>query len=173
MVRIRGAFPAALDRDAQRLADRWCSGDLEESFIPSAEQRSWRWLTRTRVDLKCKVTTVRNQVEGLLEQGGIKLPSVASDVFGVSGWAMLERIADPGEARAGGETDTARAQAHHCESDYCGSRSAKLIKNWARLRLRTCRMKEHAACLYRLCQIPGVQVDVRLRIPGDGTGVIG
>ncbi|MGI8744474.1 MAG: hypothetical protein ACR2NN_18250 [Bryobacteraceae bacterium] len=61
------------------------------------------------------MTTVRNQVEGLLEQGGIKLTSVASDVFGVSGWAMLERIADPGGARAGGETDTARAQAHHCD----------------------------------------------------------
>lgn len=36
-------------RDAQRLADRWCAGDLEDSFIPGAEQRSWRWLTRTRV----------------------------------------------------------------------------------------------------------------------------
>ncbi|MGI8741902.1 MAG: IS110 family transposase [Bryobacteraceae bacterium] len=80
-------------RDAQRLADRWCSGDLEESFVPGAEQRSWRWLTRTRVDLKGKITVVRNQVEGLLEQGGIKLTTVASDVFGVSGWAMLEQIA--------------------------------------------------------------------------------
>ena len=27
-------------RDAQRLADRWHSGDLEESFVPDAEQRS-------------------------------------------------------------------------------------------------------------------------------------
>ena len=80
-------------RDAQRLADRWCSGDLEESFIPGAEQRSWRWLTRIRVDLKDKISVVRNQVEGLLEQGGIKLTAVASDVFGVSGWAMLEKIA--------------------------------------------------------------------------------
>ena len=29
---------------------------------------------------------------GLLEQGGIKLSAVVSDLFGVSGWAMLERI---------------------------------------------------------------------------------
>jgi hypothetical protein len=36
-------------RDARRLADRWSAGDLEESFIPGAEQRSWRWLSRTRV----------------------------------------------------------------------------------------------------------------------------
>jgi transposase len=85
-------------RDAQRLADRWCSGDLEESFIPGAEQRSWRWLTRSRVQLKRMVGVIRNQVEGLLEQGSIKLTAVASDPFGVSGWAMLDLI-------VGGETD--------------------------------------------------------------------
>jgi transposase len=85
-------------RDAQRLADRWYSGDLEESFIPGAEQRSWRWLTRSRVQLKRMIGVIRNQVEGLLEQGGIKLTAVASDPFGVSGWAMLELIAE-------GETD--------------------------------------------------------------------
>jgi len=85
-------------RDAQRLADRWVSGDLGESFIPGAEQRSWRWLTRARVHAKRKMGVIRCQVEGLLEQGGIKLTAVASDVFGASGWAMLEKIAK-------GETD--------------------------------------------------------------------
>src|SRR6266478_5052582 len=80
-------------RDARRLADRWHSGDLEDSFIPGAEQRSWRWLTRSRVHLKRMLGVIRNQVEGLLEQGGIKLSAVASDIFGVSGWAILERIA--------------------------------------------------------------------------------
>jgi transposase len=80
-------------RDAQRLADRWSSGDLEDSFIPGAEQRSWRWLTRTRVQLKKKLGVIQCHVEGLLEQGGIKLGAVVSDLFGVSGWAMLEHIA--------------------------------------------------------------------------------
>jgi transposase len=37
---------------------------------------------------------IRSQVEGLLEQGGIKLSAVVSDLFGVSGWAMLERIGE-------------------------------------------------------------------------------
>lgn len=87
-------------RDARRLRDRWCSGDLEESFIPDAEQRSWRWLTRSRVQMKRMIGVIRNRVEGLLEQGQIKLTAVASDPFGVSGWAMLEKI-------AGGETDVA------------------------------------------------------------------
>lgn len=80
-------------RDAQRLADRWSSGDLQDSFIPGAEQRSWRWLTRTRVQLRKKLCIIHSHVEGLLEQGGIKLSSVASDMFGVSGWAILEHIA--------------------------------------------------------------------------------
>jgi transposase len=85
-------------RDAQRLADRWNSGDLEESFIPGSEQRAWRWLTRRRVQLKRMIVLVRNHVEGLLEQGGIKLTAVATDAFGVSGWAILQRLAK-------GETD--------------------------------------------------------------------
>jgi transposase len=85
-------------KDAQRLADRWWSGDLEDSFIPGAEQRQWRWLTRTRVQLRRLIGVVRNRVEGLLEQGGIKLTAVATDPFGVSGWAMLKLIAQ-------GETD--------------------------------------------------------------------
>ena len=80
-------------RDAQRLADRWHSKDLEESFIPASEQRAWRALTRGRVQLTRKITLIRNHVEGLLENGGIKLTAVVSDAFGVSGWAILEKIA--------------------------------------------------------------------------------
>src|ERR1700704_4354586 len=74
----------------------WTGGVREtwrESFIPGAEQRSGRWRTRTRVDLKDQISVVRNQVEGLREQGGIQLTAVARDVLGVSGWAMLEKIA--------------------------------------------------------------------------------
>ena len=39
----------------------------------------------------------RNPVEGILEEGGIKLSSVVTDLFGVSGRAMLEKFAQ-GEA---------------------------------------------------------------------------
>lgn len=98
-LRTRGRRGRKSDfRDARRLVDRLHSGDLEDSYVPGAEQREWRWLTRTRVDLKDKVGMVRSQVEGLLEEAGIKLAAVASDPFGASGWAMLKRLAD-------GETD--------------------------------------------------------------------
>jgi transposase len=80
-------------RDAQRLADRWAAGDLEDSFVPGKEQREWRAMTRARVHMKRKIGVNRCQVEGLLEQGSIKLSSVVSDVFGATGWAMLKLIA--------------------------------------------------------------------------------
>ena len=85
-------------RDAQRLADRWAAGDLEDSFVPGKEQREWRAMTRARVHMKRKIGVNRCQVEGLLEQGSIKLSSVVSDLFGATGWAMLKLIAK-------GETD--------------------------------------------------------------------
>lgn len=163
-------------RDAQRLADRWSSGDLEESFVPGFEQRSWRWLTRTRVQLKRKLGVVRNHVEGLLEEGGIKLTSVASDVFGVSGWAMLEKIAQ-GEAevevlvrQARGalrkkEEQLREALQGHLEPVY------RLMLKQAMDQVRLLReqvqqinealsaaMKDHVAALVRLSRIPGVDL---------------
>ncbi len=163
-------------RDAQRLADRWCSGDLEESFIPGAEQRSWRWLTRTRVDLKDKMTVVRNQVEGLLEQGGIKLTSVASDVFGVSGWAMLEKIAQGvtdvetlvGEAR--GVLRRKREQLKEALAGRLEPVYQLLLRQYldqVRLLRRQVEeinqalaeaMKEQLPALHRLSQMPGVDL---------------
>jgi transposase len=79
-------------RDAQRLADRWQAGDLDDSFVPGKEQREWRAMTRARVHMKRKIGVNRCQVEGILEEGSIKLTSVVSDVFGASGWAMLKLI---------------------------------------------------------------------------------
>jgi len=61
--------------------------------VPDAEQRAWRWMSRSRVQLKRKLSVIRNQVEGILEEGGIKLSTVVTDIFGVSGWAMLEKFA--------------------------------------------------------------------------------
>jgi transposase len=164
-------------RDAQRLADRWCSGDLEESFVPLAEQRSWRWMTRARVDLKRKITRVRNQVEGVLEEGGIKLSSVASDVFGVSGWAMLERIADgetdvevlAGEAKAA--LRKKKEQLKEALAGYLGPAYRMLLRQYLdQVRLLreqveelskeiALAMKAHTDVLCRLCKVPGIQLE--------------
>jgi transposase len=163
-------------RDAQRLADRWWSGDLEDSFIPGAEQRQWRWLTRTRVQLRRLIGVVRNRVEGLLEQGGIKLTAVATDPFGVSGWAMLKLLAQ-------GETDVAvlagqaRGRLRHKEAQLQEALSGKLEpvyqlllqQNLEQVELLRRQIEEtnqalstamqaHTATLVRLSKIPGVDL---------------
>jgi transposase len=163
-------------RDAQRLADRWWAGDLEDSFIPGAEQRSWRWLTRTRVQLKRKLNVVYNHVEGLLEQGGIKLSAVVSDLFGVSGWAMLEDIvqgvtdAETLAAKARGilrrkQTQLKEALAGQLDPVY------RLLLRQHMDQVRLLRqqieeinqalamaLKDHIAVLHRLSRIPGIDL---------------
>ncbi|GAB4098175.1 IS110 family transposase [Sinomonas halotolerans] len=62
---------------------------LRPSFVPPHDIRRLRDLTRYRVDLVAVRTSEKNRVEKLLEDACLKLSVVASDIFGVSGRAML------------------------------------------------------------------------------------
>src|SRR6201988_282356 len=65
---------------------------LRPSFVPPLPIRRLRDLTRYRVDLVAARTAEKNRVEKLLEDAGIKLSVGASDIFGVSGRAMLAAL---------------------------------------------------------------------------------
>ena len=65
---------------------------LRPSFVPPRAIRQLRDLTRYRVDLIGVRTAEKNRVEKLLEDAQIKLSVVASDIFGVSGRAMLAAL---------------------------------------------------------------------------------
>jgi transposase len=65
---------------------------LRPSFVPPADIRRLRDLTRYRVDLVGVRTAEKNRVDKLLEDACLKLSVVASDVFGVSGRAMLAAL---------------------------------------------------------------------------------
>jgi len=65
---------------------------LRPSFVPPPEIRRLRDLTRYRIDLVAVRTAEKQRVEKLLEDAQIKLSVVASDVFGVSGRAMLAAL---------------------------------------------------------------------------------
>ena len=91
-------------RDAKRLVSRLLSGDLVLSFVPDAEQRGWRTLTRTKHQLTRDRVRLQSQLESLLEECQIKLSSLVSDLLGVSGRRILRALAD-------GETDPARLAA--------------------------------------------------------------
>ena len=69
-------------------------GMLRPSFVPPAEIRSLRDYTRLRADLVGERTRVKQRVEKLLEDALVKLSSVATDIFGVSGRAMLAALID-------------------------------------------------------------------------------
>jgi transposase len=91
-------------KDAKRLTRRLLADELMLSFVPDAEQRLWRTLTRGRQQLIRDRVRLQNQVEALLEEMRIKLSSVISDLLGVSGRRILAALAK-------GETDPVKLAA--------------------------------------------------------------
>lgn len=78
--------------DAEWLTDLLRHGLLKGSFIPPKAQRDLRDLTRYQTKLVQERVRQVNRVQKALEGANIKLASVASDIFGVSGRAMLEEL---------------------------------------------------------------------------------
>jgi transposase len=78
--------------DAAWLAELLEHGLLRSSFVPPPAIRELRDLTRYRKRLIQNHTAEQQRVQKTLEDAGIKLDSVASDVFGVSGREMLAAL---------------------------------------------------------------------------------
>jgi transposase len=86
-------------RDTQRLVRRLIAGELILSFVPEAEQRQMRTLTRRRVQLTGDRMRLQSQLECLLEEARIQLSSVVTDLLGASGRRILAALA-AGETEA-------------------------------------------------------------------------
>jgi transposase len=78
--------------DATWLARLGAHGLVRGSFVPPAEIRQLRDLTRARTAITRERAREAQRLEKLLEDAGIKLSAVASDILGVSGRAMLEAL---------------------------------------------------------------------------------
>jgi transposase len=78
--------------DAEWIADLLNHGRLKASFVPPLGQRELRDLTRHRSTFVRERVHLANRVQKVLESANIKLARVATDVLGVSGWAMLEAL---------------------------------------------------------------------------------
>jgi transposase len=87
-------------KDAEWIAEVMRHGLVRGSFVPDKEQRELRDMVRYRRSLIQERSREVNRIQKLLEGCNIKLSSVASDIAGVSGRAMLEAmvngIEDPG-----------------------------------------------------------------------------
>ncbi|MBI4670889.1 MAG: IS110 family transposase [Chloroflexi bacterium] len=79
-------------KDSAWLAELLQHGLLRASFIPPAPQRDLRDLTRHRSNFVRERTNLINRVHKTLEGANIKLASVATNIMGVSGRAMLEAL---------------------------------------------------------------------------------
>jgi transposase len=73
-------------------------GLVRPSFVPDRPMRELRDLTRHRAQLVGEHTRIANRLHKTLEDANIKLASVASDILGKSGRAMIEAL-------IAGETD--------------------------------------------------------------------
>jgi transposase len=164
-------------RDAQRAVSRLLSGDLVLSYVPEAEQRGWRTLTRTKYQLTRDKVRLQSQLESLLEECQIKLSSVVSDLLGASGQRILRALAQ-------GETDPARLaelgdkrlRASEAELEDALSGQPQLLHRQllslylARLDLIESQMasldsmiaeamKAHEQVIVRLAELPGLGID--------------
>lgn len=81
-------------KDAEWIADLHAHGLLKASFVPDAEQRGIRDLTRTRSSLVGERARLCNRIQKTLEDANIKLGNVATDVLGVSGRKMLHAMVE-------------------------------------------------------------------------------
>jgi transposase len=161
--------------DAVWLAKLNERGMLRPSFVPPAQIRRLRDYTRLRSDLTADRARQVQRLEKLLEDALIKLGTVATDIMGVSGRAMLEAL-------------------------IAGQRDPKVLAELARGRMRgkraalvaalTGRFDDHHAELARMLldhiDALGIQIDrltSRIQeligaipaapVPGDGAGASG
>ena len=81
-------------RDGEWIAQLRQHGLLKGSFIPPRPQRELRDLTRHRTQLVEEKGRTINRIQKVLEDANIKLASVATDILGASGRAMLQALID-------------------------------------------------------------------------------
>lgn len=81
-------------KDAAWIADLLRHGLIRPSFVPPPPIGELRDLVRLRRSVSEALTTERNRTLKLLEAANIKLASVATEVFGVSGLAMLQALVE-------------------------------------------------------------------------------
>ncbi|WEG13746.1 IS110 family transposase [Pullulanibacillus sp. KACC 23026] len=82
--------------DAEWIAKLLRHGLIEKSFVPPEDFRNLRDLTRLRKKWVGQMTSEKNRIQKVLEASNIKLATVISDVFGVSGRKLLEQLMDNG-----------------------------------------------------------------------------
>ena len=80
-------------KDSEWLAGLLRHGLLRSSFIPPKEVRIWRDLTRLRRKYVNSMSDYKKRVQKLFESANIKIDSVVTDLFGVTGRNLMSLLA--------------------------------------------------------------------------------
>lgn len=87
-------------RDAEWIATLLRAGLLKGSFVPDRDIRDLRQYTRYRKALSRDIVSQKNRIEKLLQSSGFRLSSFLSDIFGVSGMALMHVLVEQGAISA-------------------------------------------------------------------------
>ena len=83
------------DVEDSRWLARVCQFGLgRPSFVPSQQFRDLRSLSRHRRTLVARRSQVRNQVQKVIDRGGVRIGTVLSDIFGKNGRRILDGLLD-------------------------------------------------------------------------------
>jgi transposase len=164
-------------KDAERLVRRLIANELILSFVPGGEQRTWRNMTRMKLQLTRDRVRLQNQMECLLEEMRIKLSIVVSNLLGASGLRILralaegetdpKKLAELGDQRLQGSEEqlvdalTGRPQPTQREMLALQLERLQLIDTQiAKLNGMIAQaMKPHQDAVIRLAEVPGLGVD--------------
>jgi transposase len=165
--------------DAERLVKRLVARELTLSFVPDAEQRLWRTVTRRKYQLTRVRVRLQNHLESLLEEAHIKLSSLVSDLLGASARRMLKALAE-GETNPAALAALADRKLRATPEQLCDALGACTELNPVYRRLLNMMLEElrlmdeqtgqldqemanllsrHQDAVERLAEVPGLGVD--------------
>jgi len=165
--------------DAERLVKRLVADELTLSFVPDAEQRLWRTVTRRKYQLTRNHTRLQNQLEGLLEECHIKLSSLVSDLLGASARRMLKALAEgetnPAALAAMADKNLRATQAELCDALGACTDLTPIYRRLLKMFLEEIQLidqqisqldqelasllSRHHDAVVRLAEVPGLGVD--------------
>lgn len=148
--------------DCRWLAHLLRHGLIRASFIPSRPVRELRDLTRRRKQVLSNATSERNRVQKVLEEANVKIGSVLTDVFGVSGQLILEALLE-GKATVEEIANLARHTARRKIPEIIQSLEGNRLDSHYRLLIRL--SLEHLAFLEQQLALIDAEILSRVEQP--------
>lgn len=124
--------------DSWWLAHLLRHGMVRGSFLPPRAVEQLRDLTRRRKKLLSNAGSERNRIQKILERANIKIGSVISDVFGITGQRILKALLDQQTLPATALAELAKGRARNKIPELIASLEGHRLKDHDRWVIRQC-----------------------------------